>query len=37
VKAGVAVEIGPLYALDAEEAARKLPRGTRVEAPQYFG
>jgi len=34
---GVAVEIGPLFALDAEEAARKLPPGTRVEAPQYFG
>jgi UDP-N-acetylglucosamine/UDP-N-acetylgalactosamine diphosphorylase len=37
VKEGVAVEIGPLFALDAEEAARKLPPGTRVESPQYFG
>lgn len=37
VKEGVAVEIGPLYALDAEEAAKKLPHGTRVETPQYFG
>jgi len=36
VKENVAVEISPLYALDAEEAARKLPRGVRVEAPQYF-
>src|SRR5262249_8842757 len=37
VKEGVAVEIGPLFALDAEEAARKIAPGTRIEAPQYFG
>jgi UDP-N-acetylglucosamine/UDP-N-acetylgalactosamine diphosphorylase len=37
VKEGVAVEVGPLFALDAEETARKLPPGTRVESPQYFG
>src|SRR5262249_11146398 len=37
VKQGVAVEIGPLFALDAGGAARKIPPGTRVEAAQYFG
>jgi UDP-N-acetylglucosamine/UDP-N-acetylgalactosamine diphosphorylase len=34
--AAVKVEISPLYALDAEELARKLPAGTRVEADRYF-
>jgi UDP-N-acetylglucosamine/UDP-N-acetylgalactosamine diphosphorylase len=33
----VAVEVGALYALDAEEMAQKLPPGTRIEAPEYFG
>jgi UDP-N-acetylglucosamine/UDP-N-acetylgalactosamine diphosphorylase len=37
VAPGVAVEIGPLYALDAEELASKLPAGTRSESAQYFG
>lgn len=36
VKQGVAVEISPLFALDADEAARKVPPGTRVESPRYF-
>jgi UDP-N-acetylglucosamine/UDP-N-acetylgalactosamine diphosphorylase len=30
------VEISPLYALDEEELARKLPKGTRVEQATYF-
>ena len=34
---GVAVEIGPLFALDAEEVARKIAPGTRIGAPRYFG
>jgi UDP-N-acetylglucosamine/UDP-N-acetylgalactosamine diphosphorylase len=34
--AAVALEISPLYALDAEELASKLPRGTRIESPRYF-
>jgi UDP-N-acetylglucosamine/UDP-N-acetylgalactosamine diphosphorylase len=33
----VAVEISPLFALDAEELAAKLPAGTRVDEPEYFG
>ncbi len=33
---GVAVEICPLFALDAEELAQKIPPGTRVTAPTYF-
>jgi UDP-N-acetylglucosamine/UDP-N-acetylgalactosamine diphosphorylase len=32
----VPVEISPLFALDAEELAAKLPRGTRVTEPTYF-
>jgi UDP-N-acetylglucosamine/UDP-N-acetylgalactosamine diphosphorylase len=35
--AAVKLEISPLFALDAEELARKLPAGTRVEADRYFG
>jgi UDP-N-acetylglucosamine/UDP-N-acetylgalactosamine diphosphorylase len=35
--AAVAVEISPLYALDAEEVATKLPKGTRIDEPEYFG
>lgn len=34
---GAMVEISPLYALDAEELAAKLPPGTRIAAPAYFG
>jgi UDP-N-acetylglucosamine/UDP-N-acetylgalactosamine diphosphorylase len=33
----VAVEISPLFALDAEEVARKLPPGRRIDEPEYFG
>ncbi len=32
----VEVEISPLYALDAEELAEKLPPGTRITEPTYF-
>jgi UDP-N-acetylglucosamine/UDP-N-acetylgalactosamine diphosphorylase len=34
---GVPVEISPLWALDAEEVARKLPAGTIIEAARFFG
>ena len=33
----VAIEIGPLFALDAEELSGKLPRGERITKPTYFG
>jgi UDP-N-acetylglucosamine/UDP-N-acetylgalactosamine diphosphorylase len=33
----MAVEISPLFALDAEELAGKLPPGTRIDEPAYFG
>lgn len=36
VGASAAVEISPLWALDAEEVAGKLPRGTKIERPTYF-
>ncbi len=36
VAEGVAVEISPLFALDAEELAQKIPPGTRVTKPTYF-
>ncbi len=32
----VPVEISPLFALDAEELAEKLPAGTRIAEPTYF-
>ena len=32
----VDVEIGPLWALDAEEAAQKIEPGTRVTEARYF-
>jgi UDP-N-acetylglucosamine/UDP-N-acetylgalactosamine diphosphorylase len=32
-----AVEISPLYALDAEELSAKVPPGTRIVKPTYFG
>lgn len=35
--AAVALEISPLFALDAEELAAKVPPGTCVEGPRYFG
>jgi len=34
---GVAVEVNPLWASDAEEARRKLKPGTKVSEPTYFG
>lgn len=34
--AAVALEISPLYALDAEELAAKLPPNTRIDGPRYF-
>ncbi len=33
----VVVEISPLWALDAEELAAKLPPGTRITEPTYLG
>ena len=33
----VPLEISPLYALDAEELARKVPRDIRIEGPTYLG
>lgn len=36
VDAGVAVEISPLWALDAEEVARRLPAPCRISQPTYF-
>ncbi len=36
VAEGVPVEISPLFALDAEEVARKVPPGPRVEKPVYY-
>ncbi len=35
--AGVAVEVNPLWALDAAEAATKLSPGRRISEPTYFG
>jgi UDP-N-acetylglucosamine/UDP-N-acetylgalactosamine diphosphorylase len=35
--AAVPLEISPLYALDAEELARKVDRGMRIESPTYLG
>jgi UDP-N-acetylglucosamine/UDP-N-acetylgalactosamine diphosphorylase len=35
--ADVPLEISPLFALDAEELARKVPGGTRIAAARYFG
>lgn len=36
VAANAAVEISPLYALDAQELARKLPAGTAIDQSRYF-
>jgi UDP-N-acetylglucosamine/UDP-N-acetylgalactosamine diphosphorylase len=36
VAEGVGVEISPLFALDDEELARKLPKGLRVETTKFF-
>ncbi len=33
----VAVEISPLFALDTEELAAKLPPDTTIDEPEYFG
>jgi UDP-N-acetylglucosamine/UDP-N-acetylgalactosamine diphosphorylase len=35
--ASVALEISPLFALDAEELATKVQKGTTVTGPKYFG
>ena len=35
--AAVPLEISPLFALDAEEFARKVDRSTRIDGPRYFG
>lgn len=37
VENDAAVEISPLFALDADELAAKLPPGVRVAEPTYFG
>jgi UDP-N-acetylglucosamine/UDP-N-acetylgalactosamine diphosphorylase len=34
---GVPVEINPLFAMDAEELAAKIPPGTKIVGPTYFG
>ena len=36
VSDGVAVEISPWYALDAEELRSKVDPGMRITAPTYF-
>jgi UDP-N-acetylglucosamine/UDP-N-acetylgalactosamine diphosphorylase len=36
VAEGVDVELSPLWALDADELAAKIPPGTRVTEPTYF-
>ena len=36
VSSGVAVEISPLFALDCDELAEKVPAGTRIDKPTYF-
>ncbi len=36
VAKGIAVEICPLFALDTDELAQKIPSGTRVTKPTYF-
>ena len=33
----VALEVSPLFALDAEELARKVDRSLRVDRPTYLG
>jgi hypothetical protein len=33
----VVVEISPIYALDVAELAVKVPSGTEVTSPTYFG
>lgn len=37
VAEGAAVEVGPLFALDAAAAAAKVAAGTKVEGARYFG
>jgi UDP-N-acetylglucosamine/UDP-N-acetylgalactosamine diphosphorylase len=36
VAPGTAVEISPLFALDSDELAAKIPAGTRIDKPTYF-
>jgi len=35
--AAVALEVGPLFALNVEEFAAKVDRDTRIDGPRYFG
>jgi UDP-N-acetylglucosamine/UDP-N-acetylgalactosamine diphosphorylase len=35
--AAAALEVSPLFALDAEELAAKVGRATRIDGPRYFG
>ncbi len=35
--AAAALEVSPLFALDAEEFAAKVDRNTRIDGPRYFG
>ena len=35
--AAVALEVGPLFALDAEAFAAKVDRNTKIDGPRYFG
>ena len=35
--AAVALEVSPLFALDAEEFAAKVDRNTTIDGPRYFG
>ena len=35
--AAMALEVGPLFALDPEEFAAKVDRNTGIEGPRYFG
>jgi hypothetical protein len=36
VAPGVAVEVSPLFAQNAEELAARIPPGLTVTAPRYF-
>jgi hypothetical protein len=37
VAPGVQVEISPLFALDAEEVAKRVKPGTKFEKSEYLG
>jgi UDP-N-acetylglucosamine/UDP-N-acetylgalactosamine diphosphorylase len=36
-ESAVALEVGPLFALDADEFTRRVDRNSRIEGPTYFG